>query len=250
MDMDIFKGENSLDDTTTTNNNNNSLLSDEDYLFFQQAAEAIVSTTIHANKIDPIIQELLNRVKIGASNGGAPLHPNNTKKVHKNSVSSTGSSSRNDSPFPIYNNNSNIQGVDSNIQSEYLVYNQNSPMNSINNGNNTKSPSSNSNKYSSSKLVQGEYQCELCPSTFYKILDYKQHYKAHYHNNGNLHICPMCFTGFARKDAMRRHMGTKTCNRNKKKLMEKNGGVMPERPPSEVKTTISRNRHKQQEQND
>lgn len=77
-------------------------------------------------------------------------------------------------------------------------------------------------------------QCDLCPKTFDDPNNYRLHKKQHVIMNGGKNVCPKCFKGFARTDAMKRHLGTKTCDRNRKKLIEENNGVMPERPPKEL----------------
>lgn len=77
-------------------------------------------------------------------------------------------------------------------------------------------------------------QCDLCPKSFDDPNNYRLHKKQHVIMNGGKNVCPKCFKGFARTDAMKRHLGTKTCDRNRKKLIEENNGVMPERPPKEL----------------
>ncbi|CAI8502888.1 unnamed protein product [Hanseniaspora opuntiae] len=77
-------------------------------------------------------------------------------------------------------------------------------------------------------------QCDLCPKTFDDPNNYRLHKKQHVIMNGGKNVCPKCFKGFARTDAMKRHLGTKTCDRNRKKLIDENNGVMPERPPKEL----------------
>lgn len=77
-------------------------------------------------------------------------------------------------------------------------------------------------------------QCDLCPKSFDDPINYKLHKKQHVIMNGGKNVCPKCFKGFARTDAMKRHLGTKTCDRNRKKLIDENNGIMPERPPTEL----------------
>ncbi|XBW36465.1 hypothetical protein QEN19_002043 [Hanseniaspora menglaensis] len=77
-------------------------------------------------------------------------------------------------------------------------------------------------------------ECELCAKKFDNPHSYKMHNKQHVIMNGGKNVCPKCYKGFARTDAMKRHLGTKTCERNRKKLIEENNGIMPDRPPSEV----------------
>ncbi|KAL6927743.1 hypothetical protein ACO0SA_004366 [Hanseniaspora valbyensis] len=77
-------------------------------------------------------------------------------------------------------------------------------------------------------------ECDLCPKVFNNPHTFKMHKKQHVIMNGGKNVCPKCYKGFARTDAMKRHLGTKTCDRNRRKLIEDNNGVMPDRPPSEV----------------
>lgn len=77
-------------------------------------------------------------------------------------------------------------------------------------------------------------ECDLCPKVFDNPHSYKMHKKQHVIMNGGKNVCPKCYKGFARTDAMKRHLGTKTCERNRRKLIEENNGIMPDRPPTEV----------------
>lgn len=52
-------------------------------------------------------------------------------------------------------------------------------------------------------------QCDLCPKTFDDPNNYRLHKKQHVIMNGGKNVCPKCFKGFARTDAMKRHLGTK-----------------------------------------
>lgn len=56
------------------------------------------------------------------------------------------------------------------------------------------------------------YACIKCPMTFRRLLDLKRHEKQHLPVLPN--ICDLCGKGFARKDALKRHRGTLTCQRN------------------------------------
>ena len=53
----------------------------EDSAFFQKAAEAIMVTSLNAEKVDPTIRELLNRVKYVST----PINQNN-QDVYKRQV--------------------------------------------------------------------------------------------------------------------------------------------------------------------
>lgn len=59
---------------------------------------------------------------------------------------------------------------------------------------------------------QRQYACIKCSMTFRRLLDLKRHEKQHLPVLPN--ICDLCNKGFARKDALKRHRGTLTCQRN------------------------------------
>jgi uncharacterized Zn-finger protein len=68
------------------------------------------------------------------------------------------------------------------------------------------------------------YKCGECGISFKRSSDLKRHEKIHLKTLPN--ICPLCHKGFARRDALKRHVGTLTCNRNRMRLLkqlEENG---------------------------
>ncbi|KAL6945120.1 hypothetical protein ACO0QE_002565 [Hanseniaspora vineae] len=182
--------------------------------FYQQATEALLGIQKNINQVDPVIKELLKRLQ----NGDPFLDGNNQSFNTGNSNNSTS------------NTNINNLGSSAGVYGGFSTYNNQNRQYSLSN------PLRNGH---ASDDQEGEYpkgtifECELCPEKFDDTLAYRKHSKDHFHKNGDLHICPKCFKGFARKDAMKRHTGTKTCERNRNALIDENGGKMPERPPTE-----------------
>lgn len=157
------------------------------------------------------INKSRNSVSVVAFDGDAHdskiVHiSNNKSKQHKQSISLSSDSS-----------------VD--IQKKLVPVTINNNKNSSNNNSNSTSINHNTDFFK---------QCDLCPKSFDDPINFKLHRKQHVIMNGGKNVCPKCFKGFARTDAMKRHMGTKTCDRNRKKLIDENNGVMPERPPTEL----------------
>lgn len=62
-----------------------------------------------------------------------------------------------------------------------------------------------------------KFLCGKCSMSFRRSSDLKRHEKQHLTIPPN--ICELCGKGFARKDALKRHMGTLTCKRNADKKL-------------------------------
>lgn len=75
---------------------------------------------------------------------------------------------------------------------------------------NTSSSSSLGRKHSQDPTRR--FPCDKCPMSFRRSSDLKRHEKQHLSIPPN--ICSSCGKGFARKDALKRHIGTLTCKRN------------------------------------
>lgn len=66
--------------------------------------------------------------------------------------------------------------------------------------------------------VRRNFKCSDCSISFKRSSDLKRHEKIHLKTPPN--VCPQCHKGFARRDALKRHVGTMTCKRNRERLLE------------------------------
>lgn len=82
-------------------------------------------------------------------------------------------------------------------------------------GTSKKLPNSSGRKYSQDPTRK--FPCDKCPMSFRRSSDLKRHEKQHLSIPPN--ICEHCGKGFARKDALKRHIGTLTCKRNADKKL-------------------------------
>ncbi|EJS41388.1 met31p [Saccharomyces arboricola H-6] len=147
-----------------------------DEIFLKQAAEAIAVTSSSSTNTDPIIQELIERIRQSSPlcaiippqdsvlNAAAP------ESITKGLIRHPGTQTR-------------------------------------------KTGGSNQSKEDSQL-----YSCAKCQLKFSRSSDMRRHEKVH--SLVLPHICSNCGKGFARKDALKRHSNTLTCQRNRKKLSE------------------------------
>ncbi|GMG19190.1 unnamed protein product [Ambrosiozyma monospora] len=138
------------------------------------------------------------------------------------------------------NNGFNNQQSQSQSQSQSQQQQESEPQSSATMGSSTTSTTHRKGKTSGHHNSPGDsddnskplrsYNCGKCGISFKRSSDLKRHEKTHLEIPPN--ICPLCHKGFARKDALKRHVDTLTCRRNRERLIAANGGEMPPMPNS------------------
>lgn len=159
-------------------------MEDQDSAFIKQATEAIVDVSLNVDSIDPIIKELLQRVR----------NMQNKSQNRKNSLTSAENSV----------DNSNHSG---NVK--------------IEKGHSSSKTGKSKSQDRRDSTGEKKFRCAKCSLEFSRSSDLRRHEKTHFAILPN--ICPQCGKGFARKDALKRHYDTLTCRRNRTKLLTAGG---------------------------
>lgn len=192
---------------------------EQDRTFFRLAREAIVATANATSKspnksiLDPTLNDLFTRLQYVSSPHGNPIKSGENIKVNENGQLMIHEFYKD---FPNLNNNifqgNYIPDDNSNINS-----NQNDHNLSHNSNNNGNGLIGENPLRDYPKTEQRKYQCDKCTMNFKRSSDLKRHEKQHLEIPPN--ICSHCGKGFARKDALKRHVGTTTCLRNAEKQL-------------------------------
>lgn len=174
-----------MEEIESCNGGFKSEMEDQDSAFIKQATEAIVDISLDINNIDPIIKELLQRVK----------NTQNTSQHRKRPLAST------------ENGIGTHNGI-AKVKKEDIGQGLTKP---------------NESKAQDRRNSNGEkqFKCAKCSLEFSRSSDLRRHEKTHFAILPN--ICPQCGKGFARKDALKRHYDTLTCRRNRSKLLSAGG---------------------------
>lgn len=231
----------------------------EDSAFFQKAAEAIMVTSLNAEKVDPTIRELLNRVKYVST----PINQNNQQFGQSNSnqihEQINLASQRNNSNIgpndgsgviapenktilnyfdkllsnPVqtsdsFANSSTTTALNSLIAStQQINYSSDSESRQKKRKIHSKRPQQGPNSVqisdSGDDSEDKRFPCEKCHMVFRRSSDLRRHERQHLPILPN--ICTLCGKGFARKDALKRHYDTQTCKRNRQKLLSIGGDI-------------------------
>lgn len=203
--------------------------SDEDAHFLRLAHDALVATSKESNlMVDPTIQDLLRRLQYALSPHGNPI-----KRLENIRTNANGQLMIQNfyNVFPNLSNDiftssqglvgpDGLNGADSPARSDNSDWNF--LLNKLPSDNVSPEPSDGALDPSGLHRRQDrKFPCTSCSMSFRRSLDLKRHEKQHLTIPAN--ICPQCGKGFARKDALKRHLGTLTCKRNaEKKLYHKN----------------------------
>lgn len=188
---------------------------DEDARFIRLAHEALVATSTESNLIvDLTIQDLLTKLRYALSLCENPVRETENIHANENGQLMIQKPCKN---FP--NQSDDILGsmpdgegsvndydsINSKNEDWNFYLEKASPGPSTENSNNPESTS------------MRNFSCNICEMSFNRSLDLKRHEKQHLKIPAN--ICPRCGKGFARKDALKRHLGTLTCKRNASKRL-------------------------------
>lgn len=207
-----------LNESLEAQDPNNGPHSDEDARFLRLAHDALVATSKESNlMVDPTIQDLLQRLQYALSPHGNPIKRLDSIRANENGQLMIQN---------FYNGFPNL--------SNDIFTGSNNPANTNNPGWNflldRKSPvlsaspepmDSSGENSGPRRKEERKFPCRGCSMSFRRSSDLKRHEKQHLLIPAN--ICPQCGKGFARKDALKRHLGTLTCKRNaEKKLYHKN----------------------------
>ncbi|CAH6723544.1 hypothetical protein CLIB1444_16S01178 [[Candida] jaroonii] len=213
-------------------------ISEEDERFFKLAKEALVHTAnVTQKNVDPTLNDLFKRLQYVSSPHGNPIKSGENIKVNDNGQLMIHEFYDN---FPNFNNNvfersngligenplknlgiapqpnDSSNKIPENISNFPNVNNlpnnlQNPNLNDLPNFNRPMQLDFNKNE------EERKYECLKCSMNFKRSSDLKRHEKQHLSIPPN--ICEFCGKGFARKDALKRHVGTATCKRNAEKKL-------------------------------
>lgn len=190
----------------------------QDSTFLHQAAEALINESQYSD-IDPVINELLDRLDISNSKQLKGLDLNNLTDIprSKNEYFSKAldvfRDERTDEPpseLADLNRYAITSRPDSSppskVKIEKTIQNKNTGI-THEKGNSLKVDSK----------EERSYKCNDCPLAFFRSSDLRRHEKIHLPVFPN--VCAQCGKGFARKDALKRHHNTLACKRNRNKLL-------------------------------
>lgn len=198
-------------------------------VFFRRAIEAIIQVKMVSNSLEPMIDELLNRIEIvdpgthvnplGITNAVVFTTNNHRQKDYFRgtlNLSQTDTLSLNTAGSITDNrlvDQNNLKVSTQNIDSVFNLVNRKNALDG------TDIDTSRTNIYISliSGTVNKSYRCIKCEMVFKRPSELRRHEKVHLLILPN--ICPQCGKSFARKDALKRHFDTLTCRRKRSKLL-------------------------------
>nr|XP_004177479.1 hypothetical protein TBLA_0A01605 [Tetrapisispora blattae CBS 6284]CCH57960.1 hypothetical protein TBLA_0A01605 [Tetrapisispora blattae CBS 6284] len=186
--------------------------SNENDVFFQRAMEALAVTSLNTDTLDPVIKELLYRVRgISSDNSALSVHNDTAQNSLGNSIHE----------YPTDSTSFQVQAM---IDKMNTAENNKSLDNIYDVSNN--SMISTDSQYRSIDTSQLNHAllgsssqyvvCNKCDMEFTRQSDLKRHEKTHM--SVGPHICSQCGKDFARKDSLKRHANTMQCKKNREKL--------------------------------
>lgn len=179
---------------------------EEDKRFLRLAHEALVATSKEQNLIvDPTIQDLLKRLEYALLPHGNPISKANEIQANENGQLMI------QNFYQSFPNMSNDIFTGSPEHDNHPSNTKNQNWNFLIDKEKELAPSSDDER------DERKYPCSSCSMLFRRSSDLKRHEKQHLKIPAN--ICPECGKGFARKDALKRHLGTLTCKRNATKSL-------------------------------
>lgn len=186
----------------------------EQTLFLHQALDALLSLSAERDKLSLTMKELLNRMSVQEEDIRLDSDMSHSNGIRNESTGHTDS----------------LRFV---MPSQTIVDENNTDVSSLFSSRSISTTQLDTHHNNTSTLNkqynapnEGKFPCDKCQLVFLRDTDLKRHAKAHLLLLPN--VCSQCGKGFARKDALKRHMGTLSCDRNRKKLIEMAGSKFEE----------------------
>lgn len=190
-------------------------------LAFLQAAREVAA--LHRDHIDPTIRDILNRLEYGrAPHGGFPVARRlDSQAVGPEaptaSVGTLGSLGALSQLQPTNQYSDTFPELSMDIFKQHETYLGTEKAEMGPNSHSTGDlPLTGQPRVAYAELPR-THECQVCHLAFKRSSDLKRHEKIHLDVPPN--VCPLCTKRFARKDALKRHVDTLTCRRNRERLL-------------------------------
>lgn len=196
----------------------------EDLAFLKAASEVV---KLHQHSIDPTIRDILNRLQYQQSpHGGFPI---SSQFIEETNNSNINEKIQVEEDHEIVHNQNlqthqQLQYNDDFPQLSTDIFKTNEEVIDEHISNQNQRPPSIIPKVRYEELPRN-YPCNICTLSFKRSSDLKRHEKIHLDVPPN--VCPQCSKGFARKDALKRHINTLTCKRNRERLLTSSSSSRP-----------------------
>ena len=214
-----------------TENNENRLKMDEDTVFLRRACEAVTTVSLNIEDADPVIRELLNRLRAETSklrdlpyvDTNIVVGPSDSGLIPTTSSHgiNTGSNRLGLSGYT-----AGTPGDVSAVTGDLATATSKVSSSSLERENDKRSHKKPKARKKSASEKEEKFPCSKCELVFTRAADLVRHERAHSLVLPN--ICSRCGKVFARKDALKRHFDTLTCRRNRRRLIEITNGKFEE----------------------